>query len=92
MQSMKSRKSTQPRSSTRLKPAKYQKKLFVAWEVVPGIPHGAMDIEIHHTKIEIERYRLQQVPKKFYVQLLCMPEPEFLLNNLLRCYLGDGSE
>ena len=88
MQSTKSRRSTARPSSTRLKPAKYQSKLFVAWESVEGIPHGIMDIEIHHTKIEIERYRLLQIPKKYYVQLLCMPEPETLMNQLLKMYLG----
>jgi len=73
-------------SSTQLKPARYQRKMLLGYKVIPGVPHGVLDIVIEHTKTEREEYRLQQVPKKIYIQLLCMPEPEQTMNNVLRMW------
>jgi len=71
-----------------LMPAKFCRQLFVSWQSVPN-GHGVLRMVIVHSQTEREEYRLQQVPKKFYVQLLCMPEPERLMNDLLRMYLGE---
>lgn len=75
------------RRDDKLQPARYCRQLLVSWKVVDGVPHGLLTIVIQLGR-EREEYRLQQVPKKFYHQLLSMPEPEQLMNQLLRMYLG----
>jgi len=47
-------------------------------------------MEIHHSKTEVESYRLQQVPKQFFNRLLFEPNPEGTMNQLLRMYLPEG--
>ncbi|HWF62909.1 MAG TPA: hypothetical protein VN666_21735 [Nitrospira sp.] len=79
-----------PRYLTALRPAKHCRQLLVGWKPVDGVPHGLLTMEIHHSKTEVESYRLQQVPKQFFNRLLFEPNPEGTMNQLLRMYLPEG--
>lgn len=65
--------------------------LFVAWQMVPNL-HGVLTIVIVHSAKEREEYRCQQCPKRYYLELLRRPDPELLVNQLLRLYIGGGEE
>jgi hypothetical protein len=58
------------------------KQLWVGWE------HGILTMQIRHSAKEVHTWRLQQVPRSYFLDMIHRPDPERRMNELLTMYSG----